>query len=164
VEEQRSKKPIAAVVIGGFLALIVLLVGAFLGGALFGYELGMRDHPAPGNSDANWPPKDTNSRYAGEWRGDVEGKLSGSVELNLIENGKFSGNDGCNTGNGSWSFDGSELHFEGIVATKIYCDNVKTYLFDATGARLTENGSELTLLSKSGESIGTLHRHAPIRR
>lgn len=164
MEEQRSRKPLIAAIIGGGIGLILLLTGTFLGGTLFGYELGIRDHSDAGNSDANWPPKDGKFRYAGDWTGDVEGKISDSVELSLIENGKFSGNDGCNTGNGNWSLDGSTLRFKDIVSTKIYCDNVKTYLFDVATARLSNSGTDLVLYSESGDTIGTLHRRAPIRR
>lgn len=158
MEESRSRKPLMAALVGGGIGLLLLLAGSFLGGTLFGYELGTRAQ-FPGDSPStSGSPRTMEQRFAGEWRGDVEGKISGSVRLNIIENGKLSGNDGCNSGGGSWTIEGPELRFEDLFSTEIYCANVKTYLFEARGARLSADGGQLILLSDGGQTIGTLTR------
>jgi len=169
-----KRRSVLPAVIGGSIAGLLLLAGVFAGGLAVGYGMGSVEKGGhPGNSDANWPPRDRPSwkpsqspggsdqrSPVGEWRGDLQGGKKDAVRLTLVSGGQASGNDGCNGGGAQWELKDSQIHFKNFVSTKMFCEGVDTYLYDTRVAELSEDGSKLLLLDAEGKEIGELHRAA----
>jgi len=168
-----KRKSVLPAVIGGSLAGLILLAGVFAGGLAVGYGVGTAEKGDPGNSDANWPPRDRPNwkpsqgsdgmdkrSPVGEWRGDLKGGKSDAVRLTLTASGQASGNDGCNGGGSQWELKGSQVHFKDFVSTKMFCEGVDTYLYDTRVAEISKDGSKLLLLDGKGREVGELHRAA----
>lgn len=89
----------------------------------------------------------------GSW-GDASKRDQPSLELS--EDGKVTGTDGCNRLMGGYSEEGGTVQFEQLASTMMYCEGVDTWLSKASSA--TVSGDTLTIADESGTEIGTLQR------
>ena len=77
--------------------------------------------------------------------------------LDLADDGSFSGTDGCNQLNGSWTVDEADhVQFEDVASTMMACEDVDTWLADLTEATVADD--TMTVLGQDGNEIGTLER------
>ena len=77
--------------------------------------------------------------------------------LDLADDGNFSGTDGCNQLNGSWTVDEADhVQFEDVSSTMMACEDVDTWLADLTEATVADD--TMTVLGQDGTEIGTLER------
>ena len=91
---------------------------------------------------------------AGTW-GDAADTAAPS--LDLADDGSFSGTDGCNQLNGSWSVDESDhVQFEDVASTRMACDDVDTWLAGLSEATIADD--TMTVLGQDGAEIGALER------
>ena len=91
---------------------------------------------------------------AGTW-GDTSDTTAPSLELE--DDGSFSGTDGCNQLNGSWSVDEADhVQFEDVSSTMMACDGVDTWLVGLSQATVSDD--TMTVLGQDGSEIGTLQR------
>lgn len=88
----------------------------------------------------------------GEWGSTASGKPN----LNIENDGTFSGSDGCNTLSGKGLIDGDEITFGPMASTLMACDDVDTWLSKAATGNVS--GSTMTVLDDGGSTIGTLKR------
>lgn len=86
----------------------------------------------------------------GQWGGVPEQ----SPELDFAEAGTFTGNDGCNSMNGSWTQEGETVTLGATATTLMACDGVDTWLSLATTAKI--DGANLNVFNKDGQQIGVL--------
>ncbi|WP_344370606.1 META domain-containing protein [Agromyces tropicus] len=90
----------------------------------------------------------------GTW-GDSSGE--GSPYLSLAEGGDFSGSDGCNQLNGTWSVnEADQVEFENVASTQMACEGVDDWLSGMTAADVAND--TMTVLGSDGSPIGTLER------
>ena len=88
----------------------------------------------------------------GQW---VESDDEGAPFLSLSADGKFTGNDGCNTLMGEWEvLDDGAVQFGAVASTRMFCDGVDTWLSTVALGRI--QGSLLTLQDTEGTVIGQL--------
>lgn len=92
-------------------------------------------------------------QVAGTW-GDPTAE--GQPSLELGPNGAVSGTDGCNQLVGEYVATGSELVFEEVASTKMFCEGVDTWLANLATASVADDS--MTLFDSSGVEIGTLKR------
>ena len=124
-------------IIGGGIALLAVLT---LAGCL-----GEEGSARGGSVDAD-----------GTW-GDTSKDASPYLELE--DDGSFSGSDGCNTLNGSWSVDEAEqIEFEDVATTLKACEDVDDWLAGLSVA--TVAGDTMTVLGQDGSEIGQLERNS----
>ena len=77
--------------------------------------------------------------------------------LDLADDGSFSGTDGCNQLNGSWTVDEADhVQFEDVASTMMACEDVDTWLAGLTEATVADD--TMTVLGQDGNEIGTLER------
>lgn len=118
--------------------------------------------PEPG-SDPSTGPGDTGDvgdpsgpatpdAATGIWGHDAPG----SPSLELIEDGSFTGTDGCNRLFGSWTQDGPSVEFSGVGSTRMACVDVDTWLERLHSGRVEANA--LHISDPEGTEIGTLDR------
>ena len=81
-------------------------------------------------------------------------KEQGQPWLELAEDGKVTGSDGCNRLTGTWS-GAEELEFAALASTKMYCEGVDDWLSQAATAKL-EDGQQMLVLDVDGKELGTL--------
>ncbi|WP_043534494.1 META domain-containing protein [Actinomyces polynesiensis] len=81
---------------------------------------------------------------------------AGSPNLTFTEDGKVSGNDGCNSLSGTWTQDGDTVELGQMVTTLMACMDVDTWLSGAKSA--TVDGDTLLVEDEGGSQIGTLER------
>ena len=81
---------------------------------------------------------------------------SGQPNLNIENDGTFSGSDGCNRLSGQGQIDGNEITFGSIASTMMACEGVDTWLGKAATGNVS--GDTMTVLDDSGKTIGTLPR------
>ena len=79
------------------------------------------------------------------------GRRDAFIEFRTAEK-KFSGNGGCNQINGSYSLDKNDIHFTGIISTKMSCEDIafeNTFL-SLLGSidRFEQRGDDLLLKRK----------------
>ena len=97
---------------------------------------------------------DSETSPVGVWGATPE---SGDPYLELTDDGSLAGSDGCNRLIGGWTAENdTTLTFTELGSTRMACDGVDTWLSDAASAEL--DGSTLTVLDASGDSIGTLSK------
>jgi heat shock protein HslJ len=90
----------------------------------------------------------------GTW-GDSTGE--GSPFLTLQDGGDFTGSDGCNTLNGTWSVDeADQVEFENVATTRMACEGVDDWLSGMSVADVADD--TMTVLGDDGSPIGTLER------
>ena len=87
----------------------------------------------------------------GEW---VESDKAIAPFLTISADGKFSGNDGCNTLLGTWSFANEQTSFSGVASTLMACQGVDTWL-SALSTATVQNGV-MTVQSEDGSVLGQL--------
>lgn len=81
---------------------------------------------------------------------------SGQPNLNIENDGTFSGSDGCNRLSGQGQIDGNEITFGSIASTMMACEGVDEWLGKAATGNVS--GDTMTVLDDSGKTIGTLPR------
>ncbi|MGO4534679.1 META domain-containing protein [Leifsonia sp. 2MCAF36] len=81
---------------------------------------------------------------------------SGQPNLDIQNDGTFSGTDGCNRLSGQGQIDGDQITFGAIASTLMACEGVDTWLSKAATGKAS--GSTMTILDKAGSTIGTLKR------
>lgn len=81
---------------------------------------------------------------------------SGQPNLNIEDDGTFSGSDGCNRLSGQGQIDGDEITFGSIASTMMACEGVDTWLGKAATGNV--KGDTMTVLDDKGSTIGTLDR------
>ncbi|MGR0320551.1 META domain-containing protein [Agromyces sp. ZXT2-3] len=86
-----------------------------------------------------------------------DSSAEGSPFLTLEEGGDFTGSDGCNTLNGTWSVDeADQVEFENVASTKMACEDVDDWLAGMSVADVADD--TMTVLGEDGSPIGTLER------
>jgi len=81
---------------------------------------------------------------------------AGQPNLDIENDGTFSGFDGCNTLSGKGQIDGDEITFGPIASTLMACEDVDTWLGKAATGNVS--GDTMTVLDDGGSTIGTLKR------
>jgi heat shock protein HslJ len=81
---------------------------------------------------------------------------SGQPNLNIQNDGTFSGTDGCNRLSGQGQIDGDEITFGAIASTMMACEGVDEWLGKAATGNVS--GDTMTVLDSGGSTIGTLQR------
>ncbi|SJN11224.1 hypothetical protein FM113_11395 [Leucobacter sp. 7(1)] len=90
--------------------------------------------------------------FAGTWTGSG----AEAPQLEIAEDGEFTGTDGCNRLMGTGEIAEGTLDFGQFASTRKLCEGVDTWLSAAGSA--TVSGDTLTVLDTSGKEIGTLTR------
>lgn len=93
--------------------------------------------------------------HAGIW-GDAAG--TGAPYLELDDDGKLSGTDGCNRLIGTWKADGNDITFGELASTRMACEGVDAWLAGAVSATITD--TTMTVIGADGSEIGALDRAA----
>jgi heat shock protein HslJ len=83
-------------------------------------------------------------------------KSSGQPNLNIQDDGTFSGSDGCNSVSGTGQIDGDEITFGAIASTLMACEGVDEWLGKAATGNVS--GDTMTVLDSGGSTIGTLKK------
>lgn len=96
--------------------------------------------------------------FIGAWVGEIEGQPEITVELNLVLPDDLTANDGCNSGTGSWTSEGSVVSFTQFTSTLMACEGFDTWLYEAERGQVDAEGATMELYNDAGESIGTLYR------
>jgi len=162
----KNRRGAILAIIGGSVAGLILLAAAGSAGLALGYHAGFRagTSEARGNTDSFWPrPGDRPSHGqkrspVGEWRGAIKGGEADAVRLTLSAGGQASGNDGCNSGGAPWELKDNQIHFGSFTSTKMFCEGVDSYLFDAQTAKVSKDGVTLKLFGEKAKPLGELHR------
>jgi len=81
-------------------------------------------------------------------------KEQGQPWLELAEDGKVTGNDGCNRLAGSWNAS-EDLQFAALASTKMFCEGVDDWLSRAATAKLKDDDTML-VFDGDGKELGTL--------
>ena len=88
----------------------------------------------------------------GTWTGEGNGQQAPSLELQ--QDGRLAGTDGCNRLMGTWKQDGDSLTFIQIASTAKFCEGVDVWLSGLeTG---TIDGETMAIFDKDGSEIGRL--------
>ncbi|NHB85589.1 META domain-containing protein [Tessaracoccus sp. HDW20] len=101
-------------------------------------------------SDAEVAPG--NPAPIGTWSGEGDRPPA----LDLAEDGRLTGTDGCNRLMGGWSLEGDTVHFERIASTMMFCEGVDEWLKRLDTGRV--DGDSLVIYDAAGTEIGTLTR------
>lgn len=80
----------------------------------------------------------------------------GMPALELGPNGALSGTDGCNQLVGEYVATGTDLIFENVASTMMFCEGVDTWLSALATASVA--GDSMTIFDSSGVEIGSLQR------
>ena len=78
--------------------------------------------------------------------------------LELGDDGRLTGTDGCNRLTGTWKVAGDEITFGPLASTRMACEGVDTWLSNAVSAKIS--GSTMTVTGSGGAEIGSLERTA----
>lgn len=81
---------------------------------------------------------------------------SGQPNLDIQNDGTFSGTDGCNQLSGQGQVDGDQITFGSFASTLKACPGVDTWLDKAATGNV--KGDTMTVLDNGGSTIGTLKR------
>ncbi|WP_188109101.1 META domain-containing protein [Paeniglutamicibacter gangotriensis] len=109
--------------------------------------------PGPSTSDSATPNPEAS--VIGQWGGDTEG----APVLWFAETGRYNGNDGCNTLNGSWVADGGRVALKDMTMTAMACPGMDTWLSLAAAVQVVQvKGQMLHVDNADGQKIGTLPR------
>ncbi|MBS3179004.1 META domain-containing protein [Pseudoclavibacter sp. Marseille-Q4354] len=92
---------------------------------------------------------------AGTW-GTPNSSGQGEPGLNLADDGKVTGNDGCNRLMGEWTETDGTVEFGALASTMMFCEGVDTWLLGASTAEV--GGDSLVVFNEAGDQIGTLPR------
>ncbi|WP_353643139.1 META domain-containing protein [Mesorhizobium sp. WSM2239] len=115
---------------------------------------------APENSTGTGSLKGTSWRLSSLGRDDTAAGVAST--LTFDEEGKISGNGGCNSFGGQASFDGAKLKISDVFSTMMACEQPKVKQEAAFLAALAKTASytvedgTLTLLDGSGTALATL--------
>ncbi|WP_279402697.1 META domain-containing protein [Arthrobacter sp. JCM 19049] len=82
----------------------------------------------------------------------------GQPWLELSNEGKVAGSDGCNNLMSTWSQEAEKISFSAMASTMMYCRGVDTWLSTADHATI-QDGS-LLVFDANDQQIGTLPRGA----
>lgn len=74
--------------------------------------------------------------------------------MSLAADGTFSGNDGCNTLSGTWTYADDEVILGDFASTEIACEGIDSWLQQAATARV--QADVMTVQSADGTAIGRL--------
>lgn len=94
------------------------------------------------------------SEVLGTWAGQAEGDAA--PELTFVDDGTFSGTDGCNRLAGRWEADDAEIEFDDVAITQMACSGFTSWLDRLDTASVS--GNTLTVFDDPGAEIGTLTR------
>ena len=108
----------------------------------------------PGEPGASQPTESETSVILQDPVGLWGSKEQGQPWLELAEDGKITGSDGCNRLAGTWSAS-EDLEFAALASTKMYCEGVDDWLSRAASAKL-EDGEKMLVLDADGKELGTL--------
>lgn len=95
----------------------------------------------------------TGVTVAGTW-GDAA--VSSEPSLELSENGKLTGTDGCNRLVGEYEASGNTITFKQVASTMMFCEQIDTWLSRLDTA--TVSGDTMTVFDVDSQEIGTLNR------
>ena len=113
--------------------------------------------PAPAPAD---PAAASRETLLGRWEPATGAQtLAGPAYVELYDDGRWTGSDGCNAGQGRWTVaPGGVLRADGGPGTQMGCANVPVadWLTDARTAQLS--GDTLVLLDERGAETGRLRR------
>lgn len=90
---------------------------------------------------------------AGTW-GDAA--VSSEPSLELSDNGKLTGTDGCNRLVGEYEASGNTITFKQVASTMMFCEQIDTWLSRLDTA--TVSGDTMTVFDVDSQEIGTLNR------
>lgn len=76
--------------------------------------------------------------------------------LEFHEDGRLTGNDGCNAMVGSWDRKGTTVSFHQVASTRMFCMNVDMWLTGLHTGQLS--GKTLSISNADGNVIGVLTR------
>ena len=76
--------------------------------------------------------------------------------LELFDDQRLAGSDGCNRLIGGWEVQGDTVEFRKLASTMMYCEGVDTWLSQAATA--VREGATMTILNESGTPIGSLQK------
>ncbi|WP_430646994.1 META domain-containing protein [Agromyces sp. GXS1127] len=86
-----------------------------------------------------------------------DSSTQGEPFLTLEDGGDFTGSDGCNTLNGTWSVnEADQVEFENVASTRMACEDVDDWLAGMSAADVADDS--MTVLGQDGSPIGTLER------
>ena len=88
--------------------------------------------------------------FTGTWGANAQGEPS----IEIMEDGSFSGTDGCNRIFGQGKIAGDTFEFGAAATTQMACPDVKVWLVDPASAKLV--GGKLEISDSKGEVLGTL--------
>ncbi|MCC9192077.1 META domain-containing protein [Arthrobacter sp. zg-Y916] len=133
-----------------FLALALLL-----GAAACAADPGGSGSPAsPDDSGSGGPsPSSSAAGAAGTW-GNPENTREPSLELH--EDGRLTGTDGCNRLMGQWVLEEGKVIFKEVAMTMMACPDVDQWLASAVSA--VPAADTLLVYDGAGNEIGTLTR------
>ncbi|GAA1615787.1 META domain-containing protein [Leucobacter chromiireducens] len=94
----------------------------------------------------------SSASFVGTWTGSG----SEAPQLEIAEDGEFSGTDGCNRLMGKAEIADDTLEFGQFASTRKFCEDVDTWL--STAGSATVSGDTLTVLDADGKEVGTLTR------
>ncbi|WP_258064918.1 META domain-containing protein [Pseudoclavibacter sp. AY1H1] len=97
----------------------------------------------------------TAASAAGTW-GTPDSSGRGEPGLRLSDDGRVTGNDGCNRLMGDWSETDGKIEFGALASTMMFCEGVDTWLVGAASASV--DGNSLLIYNDAGDEIGTLPR------
>lgn len=88
--------------------------------------------------------------FTGTWGADTQGEPS----IEIMEDGSFSGTDGCNRIFGQGKVSGSTFEFGAAATTNMACLDVKVWLVDPATAKLVDGKLEIS--DSKGDVLGSL--------
>lgn len=135
-----------------FLAL-ALLLGASACAADPGSSGSTASPDDSGSSGGASPSSSVAESAAGIW-GNPEGLREPSLELH--EDGRLTGTDGCNRLMGRWVVEGEKVRFEEVAMTMMACPDVDQWL--ASAASAVPGADTLLVYDGEGNEIGSLTR------
>lgn len=83
-------------------------------------------------------------------------KTNTATMLDIAEDSTFTGNDGCNSLNGTWSEKDQVITLGNTAMTLMACEGVDTWLSKAKTAEI--DGHSLKISDAQGQEIGVLDR------
>lgn len=93
--------------------------------------------------------------FLGTWKSELQ-------QIELTQEGRLAGTDGCNTISSSWKEQGGTISFSPVVSTRMDCTDpetgelIRSWILDAASGLVLED--ELTIFDGSGAELGTMKR------
>ena len=105
-----------------------------------------------GASGCGQQQADTSENVVGQW---VQ-KTDTATRLDLATDSTFTGSDGCNSLNGTWSEKDHVITLSNTAMTLMACEGIDTWLSKAQTAETTDQS--LKIKDAQGQEIGVLDR------